>query len=359
MGKSVLYITYRNFGDVSSGSGVRPFRIYNAFINLGFEVKLLEGQQNLFKERKKKVAEISKWLDNNTADFCYIELPTGPLFNRCDAQLIQKVHSKGIPIGIFYRDVYWKYPEWAWPEMNFLKKRTLIHMHKRDLKLFSKSCDCFYMPSKECLGLIPDKLFSHSDTLPPGCVIVEKARTEMTRRIFYVGATRQADGIDDALVALDELNREGNRIEFILITPKTELEYLQRKDLLSADWITVAEGSGDALNQYYEICDLGIIPKKRHFYMDMAMSVKAFEFISHNLPVLTTDTPAMARFVTENKCGIVCRDNAKSIKEALLKYYSDENAFKEMKRSTYEAANNNTWEKRVEKIATDLMSLRS
>ena len=96
-----------------------------------------------------------------------------------------------------------------------------------------------------------------------------------------------------------------------------------------------------------------------HFYMDMAISVKSFEFISHNLPILTTDVPAMARFVRENKCGIVCKDNPASIKEALLKYYSDEDAFREMKCSTYEAAINNTWEKRVEKIATDLMSIRS
>lgn len=359
MNKSVLYITFTDFGDVSSGSGVRPYRVYHTFVNMGYDVKLLEGQQNLFKKRREKVTEISKWLDSNLVDFCYIELPTGPLFNRCDTQLIKKIHNKGIPIGIFYRDIYWKYPDWAWPDMNFVKKQMLIHMHERDLKLFSQNCDYFYMPSKECLEVLPQNIFAHTDTLPPGCVVAKQVRTEMKKKVFYVGATRSADGVDDALEALDKLNREGNRIELFLITKKSELDYLQRQDLLSADWLTVAEGSGEELNQYYEQCDLGILPRKRHFYMDMAISVKSFEFISHNLPILTTDVPAMARFVTENKCGIICKDNPESIKEALLRYYSDENAFKEMKRRTYEAAVNNTWEKRIEKISTDLMSLRS
>ena len=51
----ILYITFTDFGDLSSGSAVRSFRMYNAFKNLGYDVKLLEGQQNKRKTRREKV----------------------------------------------------------------------------------------------------------------------------------------------------------------------------------------------------------------------------------------------------------------------------------------------------------------
>lgn len=355
MSLSVLYITYNNFGDVSSGSGVRPFRIYNAFQEMGFDVKLLEGQQNLFRERKKKVALTDEWLKDNVPDYCYIELPTGPLFNRCDADLIKRIHAKGIPVGIFYRDLYWKYPEWSWPDMGYIKKKMLIHMQKRDLKLFKKNCDIVYFPSREVEEKFQSGSFRKTDILPPGCDSADRADFEMKKKVFYVGGVREADGIDDALEALDELNAEGKTVEFILVTKKEELRHLKRQDLLSAEWLTIAEGSGKELEEYYNQCDLGILPKKRHFYMDMAISVKALEFIAHNLPVLTTDCPAMARFVKENDCGIICSDNPDSIKAALMDYYTDNDKFAEMKKKTFEAAVNNSWQKRIEKITDDLI----
>lgn len=355
MTNSVLYITYTNFGDVSSGSGLRPFRIYNAFLEMGYDVKLLEGQQNQFKERKKKVQRINRWLDDNTPDFCYIELPTGPLFNRCDGKLIQKIHGKGIPIGIFYRDVFWMYPKWSWPDMSVIKRKLLIYMHKRDLRLFKRNCDIVYFPSYEVIDKFNAKQFNKTDVLPPGCEFAKAPDLTMKKKVFYVGAVRSADGIDDALEAFDELDREGNTIEFILITKKSELIHIRHQELLSAPWLTLAEGSGDELKQYYDQCDLGILPKKRHFYMDMAISVKTFEFIANSLPVLTTDCPAMSRFVKENECGIICNDNAKSIKNSLRDYYSDIERFRMLKKKTYEAARNNSWHNRIEKIKTDLL----
>ena len=41
--KTVLYITYNYLGDRSSGSGVRPYAMYKAFLERGYEVKVLSG----------------------------------------------------------------------------------------------------------------------------------------------------------------------------------------------------------------------------------------------------------------------------------------------------------------------------
>lgn len=356
MSYNVLYITFNDLGDVSSASGVRPYRMYRTFLKMGYNVKLLQGQQNRRKQRRRNVKAVSEWLDDNIPDYCYIELPTGPIFNKADKKLIKKIHSKNIPIGVFYRDMHWKYPDWAWADMSKIKKTVLICMHKSDLMLFKKCCDIVYMPSKEVLEKFSSVSFKKKDVLPPGCGKPACPDYKIKKKIFYVGGVRYADGVDDALEAVARLNDEGERIEFVLVTKKEELIHLRRQDLLDKEWLTLDEGSGEYLEQYYAECDLGILPKKRHFYMDMAISVKTLEYISHNLPVLSTDCPAMARFIEDNKCGIICKDNPDSIGAAISEYYRDNEKFKKAKDDVYEAALRNAWENRINKISMDLMN---
>ena len=136
---TILYITFIDFGEFKSGSSVRPQKMYDAFRQLGHEVKLLEGQQNRRAERKQKTAEILSWLDSHTPDICYVEPPAGPFFNAIDLKLLKKVHGMGVPIALFYRDAYWKFAKW-WG-VKGPKKWLLTHMHKRDLKVFEKTCD--------------------------------------------------------------------------------------------------------------------------------------------------------------------------------------------------------------------------
>ena len=62
MSSKILYITYIDFGKMTSGSAVRPQRMYQAFREIGAEVTLLSGSQELSnkEERKKNVEQISR-----------------------------------------------------------------------------------------------------------------------------------------------------------------------------------------------------------------------------------------------------------------------------------------------------------
>lgn len=352
----VLYITFTDFGELSSGSSVRPFRMYNALVNLGHEVKLLEGQQNRRKERQAKVKEILDWLDNNKPDICYVEPPSGPFFNQIDLSLLKKVHKMGVPIGLFYRDFYWKFSKWAWKGTPLWKQTILKMMHRRDLVAFRKYCDVIYFPSQECIKILESVNFRRVGVLPPGC---NEPRGEVklgAREIFYAGGVREADGIDDLLIALDRINKSGFRVKFNLITKKEELVYLKNSELLKSDWIEVIEASGEALEPIYARCDLGVLPKKRHFYMDMAISVKVLECMSHGLPMISTDCPAMARFIQQNESGLICKEGADSIENAILEYYTNDELYHALLENVKKAALNNTWEKRVEQVISDLLN---
>ena len=352
----VLYITFTDFGELSSGSSVRPFRMYNALVNLGHEVKLLEGQQNRRKERQAKVKEILDWLDNNKPDICYVEPPSGPFFNQIDLSLLKKIHKMGVPIGLFYRDFYWKFSKWAWKGTPLWKQTILKMMHRRDLVAFRKYCDVVYFPSQECIKILESVNFRRVGVLPPGC---NEPRGEVklgAREIFYAGGVREADGIDDLLIALDRINKSGFRVKFNLITKKEELVHLKNSELLKSDWIEVIEASGEALETIYARCDLGVLPKKRHFYMDMAISVKVLECMSHGLPMISTDCPAMARFIQQNESGLICKEGADSIENAILEYYTNDELYHALLENVKKAALNNTWEKRVEQVISDLLN---
>ena len=103
----ILYITYIDFGNMSSGSNVRPQKIYEAFINRGHEIKLISTQQNRYLERSKVALNAISWVKKNNFDACYVELPSGPIFNPIDIYLLKVISKKNKPIHVFYRDAYW------------------------------------------------------------------------------------------------------------------------------------------------------------------------------------------------------------------------------------------------------------
>ena len=138
-------------------------------------------------------------------------------------------------------------------------------MHKRDLKVFKECCDVVYFPSVECIEHFTYVDFKKTGSLPPGCVVPSKKINTGAREIFYAGGVRDADGVDDLLVALDNINNKGLNIKFNLITKKNELVHIKNQELLKKDWIYIVEASGDELEPIYEKCDLGVIPRKRHF----------------------------------------------------------------------------------------------
>jgi len=60
--KNMLFVSFIDFGSFESGSSVRPQQIYQAFLDLGYEVKLLCGAQNKREERTQKVKKILEFL---------------------------------------------------------------------------------------------------------------------------------------------------------------------------------------------------------------------------------------------------------------------------------------------------------
>lgn len=349
----LLLITFIDFGEMKSGSSVRPQRMYDAFCELGYDVTLLEGLQNRKFERLKKVYGTYKEIKHNLPDFCYIEPPSGPFFNLCDHMLMLYLHRKKVPMGLFYRDAYWLYADfWS---VRGIKKWFLTQMHKFDLHIFKKTCKVIFFPSQTMADLFEMK---NKAILPPAGMEIATKEHENNRNALYIGGVSKFYGTDIMLKAFKILNEERNqKITLTLCCREREM-----KDFFdnykNKSWLNVVHLSGDdQLKPLYDSCDIALYPSKRDDYMDFCMPVKLFEYLSRAIPIVSTDCRETARFVEENKIGLVSEDNPQSFANMVEKLINDDKLLKEFKNNAKKSLREkNLWKHRAETAARKILN---
>ena len=362
----ILYITYVDFDKGNSGSSVRPVRMYNAFIGLGLDVKLLSGEvsyTNIEKRRKRKneIKKINEWLKENKPDICYIENSTSPIKLRGDRNLIKKIHRMDIPIGYFFRDAYYKFPSDF--QLNKGMKKKLIffvqkRMYLRDERLIKKLVDIVYLPSEAVnhhLG------FSETSALPPASTgelsYIDNVYKGKNTSI-YVGGITGLYNVGFLIKAFEMLNKKSEK-EYKLILCCRRQEYLSSniKDL-DYEWLEIHHVFGEELNELYRRSDVALIIHDPDYeYNSYAIPVKLFEYLNHGIPIVSTDCNEIGRCIKENAVGAVSemlpQSYAESVEEVL-----DKSINQELRKNIDIAIKNgNRWKDRAEKVVNELSKL--
>jgi len=263
-----------------SGSRVRPYRMMNAFKNIGYNVINVTG---LYKERKRAILNEIRGKD---ILFMYGETANTPssitnrfkfpILNSIDFKLLRYLKSKRIPSGIFFRDIYWVF--------DFYKKRTPLY--KRAVKIplwyydlcqYRKHLDILFMPTKEMSKHIPIQWGSDNIlALPPGCVTNRNRSSEITPtdniNLLYVG------NIASPLYNIRDLLKNVNRIPNAKLTICCKdidwLRYSFNYEDLITESITVIHEKGDALESYYLNAHVFITYREHHPYLDITLPIK-------------------------------------------------------------------------------------
>lgn len=343
MDKNILYITFVDFEEQKSGSSVRPKKIYDAFLNEGYNITLLTGQQNRKKERWQRCISYFKEIRKNKYEFCYVEPPAGPIFNLCDHLLLLYISKfKKIATGLFYRDAYWKFADWY--DVKGIKRKIINLMHKFDWFIIKNTCKKVYFPTETMAELFD---FPIKEVLPPGTELLNiKKEVANDVEIIYVGGVSEQYGGKLLLETLDKVNKE-RRMVLHLVCRKEELSQIE--EYLNRTWLKVYHASGKELESIYSKANLAIIPRKIDFYMDFAMPVKLLEYVSYELPIVATNCKEVAKFINSNRIGIVCDDNVESLYKVLINI--DMNSILEYTKNVKKAKENNTWNKRINQIS--------
>lgn len=359
MVNKLLYITYISMNlPPSTGSSVRPQKMRQAFEALGIEVKTFDGENNDLAVRKKTVSDIRKLLNTWKPDACYIEPPSGPLFYAGDVALIKQLHRMGVAVAIFYRDAYWKHPEYyveGRASLTQKAKRAIIKMMQmHQWAVFKKNMDIIYFPSET---MAKEFDCSNSGVLPPGGFIpdVERKRniSEPLQYIFVGGAAKN-HGTFLTLDAFERVNEKEVKAKLIYVCPESQWKSLSIDEKKYKKWLTLVHASGDdMLNKYYSMADIAILTAPRTVYRDFAVPIKLYEYMSYLKPMLVTDCIETARVVKENMAGWIVKDDVESIAEQINYLCEHPEIIKEVNERLVFARERNLWINRAQKVIDD------
>ena len=362
----LLYYPFKLAKEANSGSKLRPKEMYQAFQvwakEKEMEVLLLSGDSN---EREQT---FQKWKAEGKLEdllFCYMENQTIPFWLTdeghipkkpfIDREVMKFLKSKAVPVGVFYRDVYWKFDE-LYP-LKGIKKSVMKSIYRMEEKFYEKYCDVIFLPS-DAMGRYVN-IQKPKVALPPGGkerdLSERKASSSQKSIGLYVGGINNEDyGLFLLLDALEIANKEEKVCELTVVCRKDEYDGLDetKKDRLQEMDITVKHVSGEALNELYQEVDFAFIPRYKSTYNDFSVPVKLVEYLSNELPIVATSCEAQAEIIKTGQYGIVCQDRADDMAAAIVQMTNEAEEYRRNIQSTF--IENHSWLSRVEQVKKSL-----
>lgn len=357
----------------ASGSQIRPYKMKTAFESLGYKVDFVEGYGN---DRKKAIKEIKrKIIQGVRYDFLYSESSTMPtllteknhipIYPDLDFGFFSFCKKRRIPIGLFYRDFHWKFPFYG-DSVTGIKKIVALMAYRYDLIRYEQLLDRFFLSSDEAGKYFKNtKLENITRSLPPGAdaangeVAVKHScyHKRMTNgtdiiKLFYVGGLGGHYQIEKMMSSVSKVS------DIELTVCCREGEWQNNAGMLDkylSDRINVVHKKGDELITYFRDSDICLACFEHSEYMDMAMPIKVFEYLSYAIPVIATKDTATGRFVSNNDIGWVVDYSEDSIVSLLEQLKDDYSKVVDKHENAMKALIDNTWESRASTVIEELV----
>ncbi|KYD34931.1 hypothetical protein B4114_2695 [Geobacillus stearothermophilus] len=367
MMKTVLiYYPFSLVAERNSGSKLRPYEMHQAFLRWGakegVDVLLIAGTSA---EREKQFQELRSQGKLDDVWFCYMENQTIPFWLTdpghrpqrpfVDRDVLRYLKGRNVPIGVFYRDVYWKFPD-LYPLRGW-KKAAMQMMYRWEERFYERYCDVIFLPSLEMGTYVAIR--RPMVDLPPGGKQKPFQRFGTAKQplnAIYVGGINNADyGLLLLLEAIRLANRRKPLVSLTVVCRKDEYERqpLAVKEELAALQVRVEHVSGEALDRLYAEMDFAFIPRRRSEYNDFSVPVKLVDYLSSGLPIVATACSAQKRLIEADGYGVICDDNPSSMAEAIAKMADMLEECRLRIARTFMAKH--SWEARVEKVKETLV----
>ena len=352
--------------DGKSGSQVRPYRLLDAFYKSGFEVEAVVGYGA---ERRRAINRIIADLAKGRRfEFLYSEarsIPTLlternrlPAYPILDFRFLSRIRAAKIPLGLFYRDVFWRFQ--AYRTMLPLAGRMLtVPLYWYDWWWYRHVVDHLFLPSRGMAAHLPTAWpASRISALPPGCIPTGREHLQVSKhdksrnlQLLYVG------GIQPPTYDLRPLFECVAQVGSLRLIVCCRLdEWVKWQDYyahLVCDRVEVVHVFGNALANLYLDADVFALLRSPDAYLDFAVPVKLFEAIGYALPIVTTAGTEAARLVSEQDLGWVVASPSE-LAALLTKIAEDRDLVREKAASVLLAAQQQSWRSRVHEIAKQL-----
>ena len=358
--------------EAAVGSALRPLRMLEAFRSLGEEVIEISGRGLA---RVGKAAALDRTLESDTVFYSEsVNVPPGLTWARrrpwrmnFDYHLIRDLHRRGVPTGLFYRDIYWMYEETRAINLkSFVKKRLTPAFARRELRHYEKSLDVLFLPHRNMGQYVPFP-FSNTEmrTLPPGGEQrdpepgVERDSVEEggCLKLLYVGN-----------IAPPHYDLRPY-IEAVETVSCAKLEVVTRERALRhhgdlyrfGDYrnVSVVHAHGEGLNPCYHRADLALAVRNDNDYLAFCMPVKIFEALSFGVPlVVSAGLRVVAELVEREQLGWVVSSPAE-FRNLLGRLAESPGELQSARRRILRARERHTWEARAREVVEVLRAVRA
>lgn len=352
--------------NATSASGIRPLKMLEAFQDLGYEVFLVTGY---VKERKNRIKLLKKSIQSGDKyDFCYSEsstmptaltekhhLPSAPFL---DFNFFKFLNQEEIPIGLFYRDIYWLFDEYdkSLPKWKSTISKSFYHY---DLKQYQKTLTKLYLPSLKMGEYLPIVSSSLFEDLPPGHSSTNKTENnddtfnKAKLELLYIGGLSNHYQMHKLFNVLSYFSKE--EVHFTLCTRKEEWTNMCREYLNPMpENISIVHKSGEELQPLYKKADIAMLFVKPQEYWEFASPVKLYEYLGEHKPIITTQGTLAGEFAEKNGIGWNIPYKEEDLIQLLNQLLEDPNLLKKMQEETKEVAKKHSWKTRAMQVATDL-----
>lgn len=365
--RGLVYFPFELPDNPSSGSGVRPLSILKGFQDANIQVDVVCGRPS---ERRKQVRALCAQGGLSKFDWIYAESSTMPMALSArdfrliphpfvDATIWRQAGARGVPVGLFYRDVYWRFP--VHRAQPFARRAVREVFYRLEWLQIERTVAHLFLPSLQMNEALPrpwpqDRLSS----LPPGCIIEDRKVGEETRspgrlRLLYVGGV--APPFYDLRPMLTAVaNKPFVKLTVCCREPEWSLYASLYEPLLGPN-IEIVHRTGGELTPLYSEADAVAIVRADDPYLKFAMPVKIFEALGWGKPIITNVGTAAADFVQRERLGWVTQSQAE-LDSLLTRLAHNRLELDEVTTRVQRVRSRHTWKVRAQQIADTLMSYK-
>lgn len=362
-----------NIGGKPSASALRPKMMYSAFQENGYEVSLITGGIH---DRRKSIQSISRRMkEGEQFNFVYVENSSSPMIYSAirifgkivpipvfsDFLFFLRCKAKKIPVGYFFRDIYWNFPE-TFGENVSKKKRIVLKLFGHiELWFIKHFVTTVFVPNESFGEYLKDNYNITCTPLPPGCVIsdadeMKEKETEKENQIngtplklFYVGG---CGPVYNPRMFFEAMKDCKDFAELVYCTRKNEwLHYCS--DIEVPSNVKVIFESGERVAQEIHKSDVCVHTLPPTPYSKIAYPYKIAEYIGYGKPMIVFKGTHIAHLIDNNEIGFSATYTQESLVN-LLRNISRSDELIHVIEKIKDYRHTQTWGNRIKLIASQL-----
>lgn len=356
--KLLMFVPYSiDRNRMNSAPSIRAYNMYHALKDVT-DVTLLSrptwgsvhviskirGWNWLLSTNGRMLSEMALLTRKSEFDYVYIEAFGIKLFN-FDYIFLNALKKKNILIFPFIRDLYWKYP-------GTMKQNK--HTDKwskdcqREYNWYLKNSTALLFPTEIMVDTVdfPDKY-----ALPPAGDTSRCSNEELpdTKNVLYLGDIFPRSGMDILMEAMKKYVLKEYPDASCTIVGTGDIEMINKWK--HEKWLRLRTGNYWDMPEIMSKAYLATIPRYTGGFLDIAIPLKLFDYMSAGRPIVATDCLATAKFIRETEIGIITQDTAESLAEGIIKLFDDPDLAKKMGRNAISAVRSkHSWKHRAREL---------